>query len=179
LSYVPQIPYLFEGTIRENIQLARQSATLKEIQRAAESVQADGFIQELPQGYETQIGERGLRLSGGQAQRIALARAFLKDAPLLIFDEATANLDPENERLIRLAVRKLMQDRSVLMIAHRLGTVFDADQILVMVDGQIQESGTHQELIERQGLYSRMVSAYRGSITQVTPDGDRPIGGES
>jgi thiol reductant ABC exporter CydD subunit len=179
LSYVPQIPYLFEGTILENIQLGHRTATLKEVQRAAMLAQADVFIEDSPKGYKTQIGERGLRLSGGQAQRIALARAFLKDASLLIFDEASANLDPENERLIRLAVNKLMEDRSVLMVAHRLGAVFDADQILVMVDGQIQESGTHQDLIKRQGLYSRMVSAYRASIAKDDPDINGPIGAKS
>jgi ATP-binding cassette subfamily C protein CydD len=163
LTWVPQEPYLFDGSILENIRLASPDASYDEVQRAAELAQADAFIQDLPLGYETQIGERGLRLSGGQAQRIALARAFLKDAPILILDEATANLDPENEVLIRRALNELMRNRSTLIIAHRLGTVVDADQILVMVNGEIHEAGTHSELMEREGVYSRMVSTYRGS----------------
>ena len=165
LTWVSQEPYLFDGSILENIRLARPDASFDEVHKAAGLAQVDPFIQDLPLGYESQIGERGLRLSGGQAQRIALARAFLKDAPILILDEATANLDPENEILIRRAVGELMRDRSTLMIAHRLSTVFDADQILVMINGEICEAGTHSKLMERGGIYSRMVSAYRGSIS--------------
>ena len=166
MSLVPQEPYLFDGTILENIHLARQNASPADVQRAAELAQVDAFVKELPKGLATQIGERGLRLSGGQVQRIALARAFLKDAPLLILDEATANLDPENEILIRRAVGELARGRSTLMIAHRLGTVIDADQILVMVGGQILEAGSHEELMEKAGIYSRMVIAYHGSTSK-------------
>jgi ATP-binding cassette subfamily C protein CydD len=170
ISYVPQEPYLFEGTILENLLLARPDAPMEDIHEAAELAQAESFIQDLPFKYETRVGERGLRLSGGQIQRIALARAFLKDTPILILDEATANLDPENDDLIRKAAHELMRERSTLMIAHRLGTIYDAGRILVMLDGQIFESGTHEELVKRAGIYSRMVTAYRGSMTQVDSD---------
>ena len=166
LTLVPQEPYLFDGTVLENIQLAKPNALPSEVRRAAERAQADQFIQLLPRGFETQIGERGQRLSGGQVQRIALARAFLKDAPIVVLDEATANLDPENEVLIRKAVNQLMLDRSTLLIAHRLGTVLDADHVLVMDHGEIVESGTHAELLDHKGLYARMVSAYHGSTSQ-------------
>lgn len=166
ITLVPQEPYLFDGTILENIRLARPSALPSEVQRAAELAQADKFIRLLPNGYETQIGERGQRLSGGQVQRIALARAFLKDAPIVVLDEATANLDPENEVLIRKAVNQLINNRSTLLIAHRLGTVIDADQIFVMHEGTIIEAGTHMELMDKKCLYARMVTAYQGSTSQ-------------
>jgi ATP-binding cassette subfamily C protein CydD len=178
-SYVPQSPYLFEGTILENIQLARQDASLEEIHRAAGLAQLNALIEELPRGYETQIGERGLRLSSGQAQRIALARAFLKDAPLLILDEATSHLDPVTEGLTRQAVNHLVENRAVLVIAHRLGAVMDADQILVMIAGQVQEVGTHEELIHREGYYFDMITAYRRSISKLDPGMNAPMRLES
>jgi ATP-binding cassette subfamily C protein CydD len=170
VTWVPQKPYLFDGTIQENIRIARPSASLSEIQSAAELAQAAPFIQALPNGYETQVGERGQRLSGGQVQRIALARAFLKDAPVVIMDEATANLDPENEALIRKAINHLMTGHSTLLIAHRLGTVSDADQILVMHEGRILEAGTHLALLDQNGLYARMVNAYQGYSSQAETD---------
>jgi ATP-binding cassette subfamily C protein CydD len=119
----------------------------------------------LPQGYDTVIGERGARLSGGEAQRIALARAFLKDAPLVILDEATANLDPGIEDLVQEAMSRLLAGRTALIIAHRLSTVRRADRILVMAGGQIQEEGRHTELLQREGLYRQLVTAYSGAVS--------------
>jgi ATP-binding cassette subfamily C protein CydCD len=160
VAWVPQHPYLFHGTVAENICLARPGATLQEVAQAARQAHAHTFIEALPQGYDTVIGERGARLSGGQAQRIALARAFLKDAPLLILDEATANLDPEIEALVQGAIERLLQGRTALIIAHRLSTVYRADRILVMDRGRIVEEGTHAGLLQQPGLYRRLVGAY-------------------
>jgi ATP-binding cassette subfamily C protein CydD len=169
IAWVPQEPYLFQGTVIDNIRLARPRSTMDEVQKAARLAQAELFISELPDGYETVIGERGQRLSSGQRQRIALARAFLKDTPLLILDEASANLDPENERLIQKAIRKLTTERSTIMIAHRLGTVTDAHQILVMLHGEVLEAGTHSMLLGKGRLYARMVAAYRGATSSADP----------
>ncbi len=163
IAYVSQNPYLFYGTILDNIRLARPQASLEEVIQAARRARAHDFIQELPDGYETVIGERGARLSGGQAQRLALARAFLKNAPLLVLDEATANLDPENEAALQPALHELLDGRTVLMIAHRLSTVIQADQILVLKDGRIVERGNHDSLLTQGGLYRRMVAAYADS----------------
>ncbi|MFC2023382.1 thiol reductant ABC exporter subunit CydD [Chloroflexota bacterium] len=160
VAWVPQSPYLFHGTVVENIRLARPDAPLEDVVKAAESAHARAFIEKLPQSYDTHIGERGARLSGGQAQRIALARAFLKDAPLLVFDEATANLDPETEDLIQEAILRLLEGRTALIIAHRLRTVAHADRIMVMEGGRVVEEGTHATLLQRGGLYSRMTTAY-------------------
>ncbi len=162
IAWVPQSPYLFNGTILENILLARPEASMHEVQEAASLAHVDEFIHKLPKSYETWIGERGIRLSSGQGQRIALARAFLKDAPILILDEGTADLDPEIETHIQGAITNLKKNRTTLMIAHRLGTVMDADQILVIKDGHIIETGNHDELLKEEGLYARMITAYRG-----------------
>jgi ATP-binding cassette subfamily C protein CydD len=166
IAWVPQNPYLFHGTIIENIRLARPEASFGDVQTAAQQAFADDFIEALPHDYDTPIGERGVRLSGGQAQRIALARAFLKDAPVLILDEATANLDPEHEAHIQRAIEHLLQNRTALIIAHRLNTVTSADQIIVMDKGQVLEQGTHDVLVGKTGLYSRMISTY-GNPKQV------------
>jgi ATP-binding cassette, subfamily C, bacterial CydD len=160
VSWVPQDPYLFYGTVADNIRLARPEATPDEVAWAARQAHAHGFIEALPRGYETFIGERGARLSGGQGQRLALARAFLKDSPLLILDEATANLDPEAESLVQDALARLLQRRTALIIAHRLSTVYRADRILVMDRGHIVEAGKHAELLRREGLYRSLVGAY-------------------
>jgi ABC-type multidrug transport system fused ATPase/permease subunit len=160
LALVPQRPYLFYGTVLENIRLARPAATREEVERAAELAGAAEFIDRLPQGYDTGIGERGVRLSGGEAQRLAIARAFLKDAPVLIMDESTSSLDPGSERLIGDALELLMRDRTVLVIAHRLNTVYRADHIAVLDDGYLVETGTHAGLIERGGPYARLVDTY-------------------
>jgi ATP-binding cassette, subfamily C, bacterial CydD len=158
LALVPQRPHLLHGSVLENIRLARPEASREEVERAAELAGAAEFVRCLPEGYETQIGERGARLSGGEAQRVAIARAFLKDAPVLVLDEPTSGLDPESERLIRGALERLTRGRTVLIIAHRMNTVRGADRIA----GQLVETGTHGELVRRGGLYSRLVNAYGG-----------------
>jgi ATP-binding cassette subfamily C protein CydD len=164
ISWVPQTPYLFNASILDNIRLADPEASLKRVERAAQLAHADAFIQALHQGYETMVGERGERLSAGQAQRIALARAFLKDASLLILDEATANLDPLHEELVQKSVRDLIRDRTSLVIAHRLSTVQSAETILVISDGRIVEAGKHDHLLTEDGLYRELVLAYRGML---------------
>ncbi|HEY6583005.1 MAG TPA: thiol reductant ABC exporter subunit CydD [Rubrobacter sp.] len=160
LALVPQRPYLFHGSVYDNIRLSRPGASQEEIERAAELAGAAGFIRQLPDGYATAIGERGARLSGGEAQRIAIARAFLKDAPVLLMDEPTSGLDPESERLIRAALERLAAGRTVLVVAHRLNTVYGADRIAVLDRGRLAETGTHRELIQDDGLYASLVNAY-------------------
>jgi ATP-binding cassette, subfamily C, bacterial CydD len=162
VALVPQRPHLFYGSVLDNIRLARPGAGRQEVERAAELSGAAEFIRRLPQGYETQIGERGSRLSGGEAQRLAIARAFLKDAPVLVMDESTSGLDPESERLIRAALQRLARGRTVLMIAHRLNTVYEADRIAVLNGGRLVEIGTHRELVRRGGLYAHLVNTYGG-----------------
>ena len=160
LALVPQRPYLFFGSVLENIRLARPDATREEIEQAAESAGVSEFVARLPRGYDTEIGERGVRLSGGEAQRVAIARAFLKDAPVLVMDESTSSLDPESERLIGDALVRLMRDRTVLVIAHRLNTVYRADRVAVLQAGCLAETGTHAELIECGGPYARLIGTY-------------------
>jgi ATP-binding cassette, subfamily C, bacterial CydD len=162
VALVPQRPHLFYGSVLDNIRLARPEASREEVERAAELAGAAEFVRCLPEGYETQIGERGARLSGGEAQRVAIARAFLKDAPVLVLDEPTSGLDPESERLIRGALERLTRGRTVLIIAHRMNTVRGADRIAVLDDGRLAETGTHGELVRRGGLYARLVNAYGG-----------------
>jgi ATP-binding cassette subfamily C protein CydD len=159
VAWVPQNPHLFDGTVAENILLGRPGADSDEVAWAARQAHAQTFIESLPHGYDTAIGERGARLSGGEAQRLALARAFLKDAPLLILDEATANLDPEIEDMVQEAMERLLMGRTALIIAHRLSTVRRADRILVMSEGRIQEEGTHAALLREEGLYWQLVHA--------------------
>jgi ATP-binding cassette subfamily C protein CydD len=160
VAWVPQNPYLFHGSVAENIRLARPGATLSEVIWAARQAHAHEFVEALPRGYDTLVGERGARLSGGEAQRIALARAFLKDAPLLILDEATANLDPEIEDLVQASMAHLLQGRTALLIAHRLNTVLRADRIVVLDEGRAVEQGSHTALARQHGLYRRLVGAY-------------------
>lgn len=167
IAWVSQSPYLFNGTIADNIRFSRPDASPHAIVEAAQRADAHTFIMQLPQGYETPCGERGLRLSGGQAQRIALARAFLRDAPLLILDEPTSQLDSDSEAEITGTLLKLMEGRTVLWIAHRLATVLHADHIVVMENGRIVEQGTHQSLIAAGGAY-RKLATQDGVFTDAT-----------
>lgn len=160
IAYVPQLPHIFHGSALDNIRLARPEASLDEVIAAAQAAHAHGFIQALPQGYDTALGEGGARLSGGQRQRLALARAFLKDAPLLLLDEATANLDAESDALIRDALARLLADRTVLLIAHRLELAAAAGQIVVLDAGRAAEIGDHAALLAQNGLYAHLVASY-------------------
>lgn len=165
VAWVPQHPHMFYGSVRDNILLAKPEASEGEVVAAAKAANADEFIEHLPQGYSTQIGEQGVRLSGGQRQRIAIARAFLKNSPLLILDEATAYLDRENEKLIEEALKRLMYQRTVLIIAHRLRFAYQANRIIVMDQGKAVEIGDHLSLINQDGQYRKLVATYeRGSL---------------
>ena len=163
IAWVPQAPALFQDTIAANIRLARPDADLSAVAAAASAAHLTEFIESLPEGYETLIGEDGARLSGGQAQRLALARAFLKDAPILLLDEPTSQLDPDTESHLADATHQLIKDRTSITIAHRLNTVFQADRILVLNEGRLVEAGTHQQLIKKDGVYKELVQAYTGS----------------
>lgn len=163
IAYVPQQPALFHDTIAANIRIARPDAPLEAVRAAARLAELDEVVQSLPDGYDTVIGSGGARLSGGQAQRIALARAFLRDAPILVLDEPTAHLDPENEALLEAATSRLVQRRAVLTIAHRLPTVQSADRIVVISGGRVVECGSHADLLSQSGLYTRLVTAYGGA----------------
>jgi len=164
IAYVSQSPYLFHQSVADNIRFACPDASLEQIREVARQANAHDFIMELPQGYDTIVGERGARLSGGQAQRIAIARALLKDAPIVVFDEATAHLDAQTEQLIHDALHQLMIGRTVIMIAHRLNTVTFADHVVVMSDGRIVEQGTHQALLSQLGIFSELMQAYRSDV---------------
>ena len=156
IGIVPQDTVLFNDTIYYNIAYGRPAATHQEIIAAAQAAHIHDFVVSLPQGYETMVGERGLKLSGGEKQRVAIARAILKNPAILIFDEATSALDSKSEKAIQAELRTISQNRTTLIIAHRLSTVADADQILVMDNGRIVERGSHRELLAQNGLYAQM-----------------------
>ena len=156
-SMVFQDVVLFDDTVMENIRLGRRGATDEEVRAAAEAANCDEFVRRLPKGYDTPIGENGARLSGGERQRISIARALLKNAPIVLLDEATASLDVENETKVQEALSRLLRSKTVLVIAHRMRTVAGADHIVVLENGRVAEEGTPAELMGRGGLYRRMV----------------------
>jgi ABC-type multidrug transport system fused ATPase/permease subunit len=158
-SVVSQDVFLFSDSIRENIRLGRPEASDVEVEEVAVKARFHDFITTLPQGYDTLVGERGVRLSGGERQRIAIARALLKGAPILILDEATSSLDAENEKAIKDTLMEHREGRTTIMIAHRLSTVVDADWIFVINEGRVAEQGRHEDLIARKGRYARLVEA--------------------
>ena len=160
VAWVPQRPHLFQGSILDNIRMGDASVAFEAVRAAAREANADEFIERLPNGYDSAVGERGQNLSGGQVQRLALARAFLKDAPVVLMDEATASLDPKTEALITAAIARLARARTVLVIAHRLRTVRKADAILVMDSGRVVEQGTHEILVHGDTRYAGMVRAH-------------------
>jgi ATP-binding cassette subfamily C protein CydCD len=167
LALVAQDTYLFNTTIRENLLIARPDASEEQLSAAVASAGLTTFIETLPDGLDTVVGERGSQLSGGQRQRVAIGRAFLKDAPILVLDEATSHLDAVNEQMVRGALDRLASDRTTLVIAHRLSTVMNADLIVVMDQGKVVDTGSHDELLERGGLYAQLVSHQLSRTTPV------------
>jgi len=166
IAYVPQEPMLFHRSLRENIAYGKIGATDAEIQKAAKLANASEFINKLPEGLDTIVGERGVKLSGGQRQRIAIARAILKDAPILVLDEATSALDSESEKLIQDALQQLMKGRTSIVIAHRLSTIAKLDRVIVLDGGRIAEDGTHTNLLKQKGLYARLWAHQSGGFIE-------------
>jgi ABC-type multidrug transport system fused ATPase/permease subunit len=169
ISIVQQEPLLFSGTIFDNIRYGRLEATDEEVMEAARAANAHDFIMALPNQYQTELGERGTQISGGERQRISVARAFLKNSPILILDEPTSAIDSRTESVILEALERLMVGRTTFMIAHRLSTVMHADQILVMDHGRVVEHGTHESLLDREGLYAQLYRMQTG-VREPDPD---------
>jgi ATP-binding cassette subfamily B protein len=169
VGYVSQDTFMFYGTVRDNIAYGRFDATDEEVEAAARAAEAHRFVTNLPDGYDTMVGERGVKLSGGQRQRLAIARAVLKDPEILLLDEATSDVDTETEMLIQRSLDRLTADRTTLTVAHRLSTVKDADTIVVLEDGGVAERGTHEELLERDGLYANLWGVQAGEVDEL-PD---------
>ena len=159
IAYVSQDNFLFDDTIRENIRMGNPKATDQQVEQMAKAAGCDGFIRELPAGYDTKVGESGGQLSGGERQRIAIARAMMKNAPIIILDEATAYADVENEAIMQEAIAKLITGKTLLVIAHRLSTITDADNIVVVEDGKIAAQGQHSYLLKNCDLYRKMWAA--------------------
>jgi ATP-binding cassette subfamily B protein len=166
ISYVPQEPLLFHRSIRENIAYGNTAATQQEVERAAQLAYAHDFIIKLSDGYNTVVGERGVKLSGGQRQRIAIARAMLKNAPILVLDEATSALDSESEKAIQKALWELMDGKTAVVIAHRLSTIQKMDRILVLDDGTIVEDGSHKQLLAQDGIYAKLWAHQSGGFIE-------------
>lgn len=167
MSFVFQDVTLFNDTVYNNIRIGNMAATEEQVMAAAKAAYCDEFVMRLSDGYQTVLGENGSTLSGGERQRISIARALLKDAPIILLDEATASLDPENEVLIQRAIARLVEGKTVIMIAHRLRTVVDADQIFVLENGKLVERGTHDELIAHKGLYEKLYHIQQESLDWV------------
>ena len=164
MAFVFQDVTLFNDTVFNNISIGNPNATEEEVMAAAKAAYCDEFIRNLPDGYQTVLGENGSTLSGGERQRISIARALLKNAPIILLDEATASLNPENEVLVQKAIAQLVENKTVIMIAHRLRTVVDADQILVLDDGKLVEYGTHNELMKKKGVYQKLYHIQQESL---------------
>ena len=164
---MPQESFLFSGTIAENISFGKHDVTEEEIENAAKMANAYDFINELPEKFQTEVGERGVMLSGGQKQRLAIARALIQNPQILILDEATSALDTQSEKLVQDALDKLMVNRTTFVIAHRLSTIRNADKIVVMENGEIKEVGKHQELLDKNGIYRQLYDVQSGKKEKI------------
>jgi len=166
IAYVPQEPIMFHRSLADNIRYGDFNASDAQVELAAKNSHAAEFVKRLPEGYETLVGERGVKLSGGQRQRIAIARAMIKNAPIILLDEATSALDSESEVLIQKALWKLMEGRTTIVIAHRLSTIQKMDRIIVLDEGKIVEEGTHQELLKKKGVYAKLWAHQSGGFLE-------------